>query len=64
MKQRGKKKELSRQRNRQCKGPEVGLRKVVCAEDDDVAEEDNRLGDIITLQPVWPLVGDDGLWGG
>lgn len=42
----------------------MGLRKVVCAEDDDVAEEDNCLGDIITLQPVWPLVGDDGLWGG
>lgn len=41
----------------------MGLRKVVCAEDDDVGE-DNCLGDIITLQPVWPLVGDDGLWGG
>lgn len=40
------------------------LRKVVCVEDDDVGEDDNCLGDIITLQPVWPLVGDDGLWGG
>ena len=56
--------EYSRQRDLSGQGPEVGLRKVVCAEDDDVGEEDNCLGDIITLQPVWPLVGDDGLWGG
>lgn len=40
----------------------MGLRKVVCVEDDDAGEDDNCLGDIITLQPVWPLVGDGGLW--